>query len=79
MQDDWIMNPGPARSQAAWPRSRRIVVALFVAVATLLGPLEGFAQSYSGSGFEVSDEGHFLTNHHVVANCKAIHVKQGQL
>lgn len=37
------------------------------------------AQSYSGTAFEVSDEGHLLTNQHVVASCKAIHVKTGGL
>jgi S1-C subfamily serine protease len=53
--------------------------ALFVAASAFAFPLCGLAQSYSGSGFEVSDSGHFLTNHHVVASCKAIHVRQGQL
>jgi len=37
------------------------------------------AQSYSGTAFAVDDGGHLLTNHHVVANCKAIRVKKGQL
>jgi S1-C subfamily serine protease len=61
------------------PRPPLSIVALLLAAAALACPLRGLAQSYSGSGFEVSDEGHFLTNHHVVASCKSIHVRQGQL
>jgi S1-C subfamily serine protease len=44
----------------------------------LASPAPGTAQSYSGSAFEVSDEGHLLTNHHVVEHCKTIHVRKGQ-
>jgi serine protease Do len=61
------------------PRPLLRIVAPFVVTAALACPLRGLAQSYSGSGFEVSDEGHFLTNHHVVASCKTIHIRQGQL
>jgi S1-C subfamily serine protease len=51
-----------------------------LAVATSLGlPACLYAQSYSGSAFEVSDDGHLLTNHHVIASCKSVHIKRGQL
>jgi S1-C subfamily serine protease len=59
------------------------IVALAGRCALLTGflalPSASLAQSYSGTAFAVSDAGHLLTNHHVVANCKAIHVKKGQL
>ena len=42
-------------------------------------PSSGYAQSGGGSAFEVSDDGHLLTNQHVVARCTAIRVKRGQL
>ena len=51
-----------------------------LAVAALLAlPTLGSGQSYSGTAFEVSDEGHLLTNQHVVASCKVIHIKKGGL
>jgi S1-C subfamily serine protease len=54
-------------------------IAPLVAAAFLSAPAPGAAQSYSGSAFEVSDEGHLLTNHHVVASCRTIHLKKGGL
>jgi S1-C subfamily serine protease len=53
-------------------------VASLVAGAVLVFPFTAFAQSY-GTAFEVSDEGHLLTNQHVVESCKAIHIKRESL
>src|SRR5664279_4110819 len=52
------------------------VVAPLVVAAILSVPSPSSAEAYSGTAFEVSDEGHLLTNHHVVASCKAIHIKR---
>jgi S1-C subfamily serine protease len=59
-------------------QSLRVIAPLVVATF-LAFPSPGSAQSYSGTAFEVSDEGHLLTNHHVVAGCKAIHIKRERL
>lgn len=59
-------------------RHSLLVPAFFVAAVLLGFQLPTFAQSY-GTAFEVSDEGHLLTNQHVVASCRAIHIKRGAL
>lgn len=54
-------------------------IAPLVTATFLAFPSAGFAAAYSGSAFEVSDDGHLLTNHHVVASCKTILLKKGAL
>jgi S1-C subfamily serine protease len=63
------------------PQPRKAAAAALWFLAALFVPaLHAADVLYStGTGFEVSDSGHFLTNHHVVTGCKDIHLKHGGL
>jgi S1-C subfamily serine protease len=60
-------------------RQRLSVIAPLVAGALLLLPPASFAQNSSGTAFEVTDSGYLLTNHHVVAGCKSVSLRKGNL
>jgi S1-C subfamily serine protease len=55
------------------------VIASLLVATWLASPSPTLAAAYTGSAFEVSDDGHLLTNHHVVASCKSIHIKRENL
>lgn len=62
-----------------YPRSIPSFLSRIFLATFLVGcPLAGWADS-SGTGFFVSSDGYFVTNHHVIEEGKKFFVKQGQL
>ena len=60
-------------------RRQPVTVIARIVVAALIGTAApAFAQAI-GSAFEVSDGGHLLTDRHVIAGCKTVHIKRGEL
>jgi len=60
-------------------RQSLLATTTLLVAAWLVSPSPSSAEAYSGSAFEVSDNGHLLTNHHVVASCKSIHIRRERL